>query len=60
MKVNIVSWNVRGLNDPRKRFPSEKKNCIRITKAMEDFLDFIEGMELEDPPLIGGSFTWRK
>ncbi|KAG5575541.1 hypothetical protein H5410_055675 [Solanum commersonii] len=42
------------------RFPSEKKNCIRINKAMEDFSDFIEDMELEDPPLIGGSFTWRK
>uniref|UniRef100_A0A0V0IIJ0 Putative ovule protein n=1 Tax=Solanum chacoense TaxID=4108 RepID=A0A0V0IIJ0_SOLCH len=42
------------------RSPSEKKNCIRINKAMEDFSDFIEDMELEDPPLIGGSFTWRK
>ncbi|WMV51457.1 hypothetical protein MTR67_044842 [Solanum verrucosum] len=42
------------------RFPSEKKNCNRITKAMEDFSDFIEDMELVDPPLIGGSFTWRK
>ncbi|WMV18962.1 hypothetical protein MTR67_012347 [Solanum verrucosum] len=42
------------------RSPSEKKNCIRIKKAMEDFSDFIEDMELEDPPLIGGSFTWRK
>ncbi|WMV49663.1 hypothetical protein MTR67_043048 [Solanum verrucosum] len=27
---------------------------------MEDFSDFIEDMELEDPPLTGGSFTWRK
>jgi len=42
------------------RFPSEKKNCNKITKAMEDFSDFIEDMELVDPPLIGGSFTWRK
>ncbi|WMV22580.1 hypothetical protein MTR67_015965 [Solanum verrucosum] len=87
--INIVSWNVRGLNDPGKRlmiknmvhkwradvycfqesklrgdfnvvrFPSEKKNCNRITKAMEDFSDFIEDTELVDPPLIGGSFTWR-
>lgn len=42
------------------RFPSEKKNCNRITKSMENFSDFIEDMELVDPPLIGGSFTWRK
>ncbi|WMV13351.1 hypothetical protein MTR67_006736 [Solanum verrucosum] len=28
--------------------------------AMEDFSDFIEDMELQDLPLTGGSFTWRK
>ncbi|KAG5599859.1 hypothetical protein H5410_031229 [Solanum commersonii] len=42
------------------RFPSKKKNCTTTTKAMEDFSDFIEDMELEDPPLTGGTFTWRK
>ncbi|WMV11477.1 hypothetical protein MTR67_004862 [Solanum verrucosum] len=42
------------------RYPSEKKNCKRLNKAMEDFSDFIEDMELQDLPLEGGSFTWRK
>lgn len=30
------------------RFPSEKKNYNRITRAMKDFSEFIEDMELVD------------
>lgn len=30
------------------RFPSEKKNCSRYNKAMRDFSEFIEDMELAD------------
>lgn len=36
------------------RHPLEKKNCNRISKAMIDFSEFIEDMELVDPELIGG------
>ncbi|WMV44670.1 hypothetical protein MTR67_038055 [Solanum verrucosum] len=42
------------------RFPSEKKNCNRFNKEMEEFSEFIEDMELQDLPLVGGKFTWRK
>nr|XP_009767855.1 PREDICTED: uncharacterized protein LOC104218933 [Nicotiana sylvestris]XP_016468821.1 PREDICTED: uncharacterized protein LOC107791296 [Nicotiana tabacum] len=42
------------------RFPSEKKNCNRITRGMKDFTDFIEDMELVDMQLAGGNYTWRK
>ncbi|XP_060216839.1 uncharacterized protein LOC132644270 [Lycium barbarum] len=42
------------------RHPSEKKNCDRISKAMTDFSDFIEDMELIDLELSGGNFTWKK
>lgn len=41
------------------RYPSEK-NCNRLEKAMGDLVYFIEDMELQDLPLIGGKFTWRK
>uniref|UniRef100_A0A0V0HAJ5 Putative ovule protein n=1 Tax=Solanum chacoense TaxID=4108 RepID=A0A0V0HAJ5_SOLCH len=42
------------------RFPSEKKNCSRITKSMTDHSDFIEDMSLLDLQLAGGRYTWRK
>ncbi|KAG5631925.1 hypothetical protein H5410_003642 [Solanum commersonii] len=42
------------------RFPSEKKNCSRISRAMTDLSDFIEDMGLLDPHLVGGKYTWRK
>ncbi|CAN4123193.1 unnamed protein product [Withania somnifera] len=42
------------------RFPSYRQNNIRFTKAMEDFTKFIKDMELEEPPLTGGTFTWRR
>lgn len=37
-----------------------KEKCKRLNKVIEDFSDFIEDMELQDLPLKGGSFTWRK
>ncbi|KAF3666149.1 3-hydroxyisobutyryl-CoA hydrolase-like protein 2, mitochondrial [Capsicum annuum] len=37
------------------KHPLEKKNYNRISKAMTDFSEFIEDMELVDPELIGGS-----
>lgn len=42
------------------RFPSEKKNCCRINKNMSDFSEFIVDMELVDPDLYGGKYTWKK
>ena len=42
------------------RFPSEKKNCSRITKLMTDLFDFIEDMSLLDLQLAEGRYTWRK
>ena len=39
------------------RYPTEKKNCNRINKGMTDF---IEDMELVDPELSGGKYTWKK
>ncbi|WMV43213.1 hypothetical protein MTR67_036598 [Solanum verrucosum] len=42
------------------RFPSEKRNCSRFTRAMYDLSDFIEDMSLQDPHLIGSKYTWRK
>ena len=42
------------------RYPLEKKNCNKINKGMTDFSDFIEDMELVDPELSGGKYTWKK
>lgn len=42
------------------RYPSEKKRCLRINKAMTDFSEFIEDMELSDLELKGNKYTWRK
>ncbi|WMV46015.1 hypothetical protein MTR67_039400 [Solanum verrucosum] len=41
------------------RFPSEKTNCVRLSKAMTDLSSCINELELIDPPLFGGSNTWR-
>lgn len=40
------------------RYASEKRNCLRTSGCMNNFADFIEEMELIDPPLVGGSNTW--
>lgn len=42
------------------RFPSEKKNCSRISRAMTDLSNFIEDLGLLDPHLVGGKYIWRK
>ncbi|XP_059292427.1 uncharacterized protein LOC132045867 [Lycium ferocissimum] len=42
------------------RYPNERSECQRITGAMTEFTDWINEMELFDPPLFGGSFTWRR
>ncbi|XP_075112012.1 uncharacterized protein LOC142182049 [Nicotiana tabacum] len=40
------------------RYPSEKRECLRGSKAMVEFSDFIEDMELIDLRLEGGYYTW--
>ncbi|KAK4713436.1 hypothetical protein R3W88_019343 [Solanum pinnatisectum] len=42
------------------RYPNERTNCFRINGAMSEFSKCIEEMELVDPPLFGGSYTWRR
>ncbi|WMV13599.1 hypothetical protein MTR67_006984 [Solanum verrucosum] len=42
------------------RYPSERTNCRRLSGAMTDFSSCIEELELIDPPLFGGSYTWRR
>lgn len=42
------------------RHPSGKKSCNRINKAITDFSEYIEDMELVDPELVGGRYTCRK
>ncbi|XP_019242559.1 PREDICTED: uncharacterized protein LOC109222690, partial [Nicotiana attenuata] len=42
------------------RYPSEKKNCSRISRGMMDFSNFIEDMELVDMQLAGGSTLGKK
>lgn len=41
-------------------FILEKKNCIRKTKGMREFSDFIEDMNLIDLQLDDANFTWFK
>jgi hypothetical protein len=40
------------------RFPSERRGCVRVTPAMEEFSDFIDGYNLIDLPLNGGLYSW--
>ncbi|WMV54050.1 hypothetical protein MTR67_047435 [Solanum verrucosum] len=42
------------------RFASERTNCNRQNGAMTEFSSCIEDLEMVDPPLFGGSFTWRR
>ncbi|WMV38227.1 hypothetical protein MTR67_031612 [Solanum verrucosum] len=42
------------------RYPMERSTGQRLTGAMSDFTDWINEMELIDPPLFGGLYTWRK
>lgn len=52
------SWLVCG-DFNKVRFPSEKKNCNRISRAMNEFSEFIEDVELVDLQLARGNYTWR-
>jgi len=40
------------------RVMAERRGCSRITNVMKDFSNWIEEMELHDPQLKGGNFTW--
>ncbi|WMV51646.1 hypothetical protein MTR67_045031 [Solanum verrucosum] len=42
------------------RTMAERRGCRRITNVMADFLSWIEDIELHDPHLNGGTFTWYK
>jgi len=42
------------------RYPSEITSCRRLSGGMAEFSNCIEELELVDPPLFGGSFTWRR
>ncbi|XP_049345444.1 uncharacterized protein LOC125809948 [Solanum verrucosum] len=42
------------------RTMAERRGCRRITNVMADFSSWIEDMELHDPHLNGGTFTWYK
>lgn len=36
----------------------ERRGCSRTTNIMADFSKWIEDLELHDPILIGGKYTW--
>ncbi|KAH0722802.1 hypothetical protein KY290_005454 [Solanum tuberosum] len=40
------------------RAMAEMRGCMRITNVMTEFSRWIEDMELHDPCLRGGNFTW--
>lgn len=40
------------------RFVIERSICHKIFRAMAEFLGCINNLELVDPPLFGGCFTW--
>ena len=42
------------------RFISEKRSCLRRTKDMREFSDFIEDLKLLDTQLENGQYTWFK
>ncbi|KAG5585521.1 hypothetical protein H5410_045955 [Solanum commersonii] len=42
------------------RTMAERRGCRRITNVMADFSSWIEDMELHDPHLNGGTFTWYR
>ena len=41
------------------RFLGERNSISRLSSAMRRFSEIIEGLELRDLPLQGGSFMWR-
>lgn len=42
------------------RYASEKKNGSRTSIYMNEFSDVIEDMELINPQLEGGNYTWTR
>ncbi|KAH0751395.1 hypothetical protein KY285_004543 [Solanum tuberosum] len=42
------------------RYPNERSEGHIITGDMQEFTEWINAMEFVDPPLLGGSFTWRR
>ncbi|XP_058783070.1 uncharacterized protein LOC131657719 [Vicia villosa] len=58
-KSSAESWCIGGdfnmITSLDERIGISKKN---YRKEIEDFKEFIEEMELVDPPTIGGKFTW--
>lgn len=42
------------------RFPHERMGCNSISRNMRRFSDFINDLELVDPPLNGSRFTWSE
>lgn len=42
------------------RYPNERTVNNNLSRTMTEFIDWINEMELIDPPLFGGSFTWRR
>ncbi|KAG5590841.1 hypothetical protein H5410_041355 [Solanum commersonii] len=54
--VKGLGW-CAGISTPLS-FP-QKTNCSRISGAMYDLSSCINELELMDPPLFGGPYTWR-
>lgn len=42
------------------RYPNERSEGNRIIGAMNEFTEWINEMEFIDPPLLGGTYTWRR
>ncbi|KAH0730081.1 hypothetical protein KY289_001269 [Solanum tuberosum] len=40
------------------RHMEERRGCTRVTNIMTDFSKWIEDLELHDPELFGGKYTW--
>ena len=40
-------------------YPNERSRDSRISNSMRRFSDILNGLELRDLPLQGGSYTWR-
>lgn len=42
------------------RFPCERKHSSRFDRGMREFSEVIEELNLIDPPLFGGKYTWSR
>ncbi|KAG5613424.1 hypothetical protein H5410_024705 [Solanum commersonii] len=43
-----------------KRYEHERYNCIRRSRDMKDFSQFIQDIGLIDLPLHGATYTWTR